>query len=223
MLLSPTRTIELNLTTEYRTMKKFTIDVSSGFVKAMMVGMTAITSGIAIESAPAHGANLSFADNLANPNDTPLFSFTADGTSNVTIQSYSWGGGTNATGETILPGGFDLNLTLFDASGNWYDERDDIGFSDLDFKFTGILPAGIYQVAIAAFGNNSAGFGDISTPFNGAGDFQGRTSAYAFDILNVNAISTAVPEPSSLIGTAMAGFTLAMFKRKSCPSKKEIN
>ena len=131
---------------------------------ATIFAITATTTDILLQSTPARAANLSFTGNLATPNATPLFSFIADGTSNVTIRSYSWGGGTNAAGTTISPGGFDLNLTLFDAAGNWYDERDDdIG---LDFQFTGILPAGNYQVAIAAFGNNSAGFGNITTPFN---------------------------------------------------------
>jgi hypothetical protein len=200
-------------------MKKFTILLQRVFVNTILLGIMTST-GIVMKSAPAHGANLSLTGNLADPNDTALFAFTADGISNVTIQSYSWGGGTNDAGTAIAAGGFDLNLTLFDPAGNWYDERDDIGFGNLDFQFSEVLPAGTYQLAIAAFGNNSAGFGTISTPFNGAGDFQGRTSAYAFDLITVSANSTNVPEPSSLIGTVVAGFTVIMFKRKSGSRKK---
>jgi hypothetical protein len=165
------------------------------------------TTGVSIGSTPAYGANLTIDSNLTNPNDTPFYSFTADGISNVTIRSNSW-----------ATGGFDLNMTLFDSAGNWYDERDDIGVGNLDFNFSQVLPAGTYQLAIAAFGNNSAGFGDLSTPFNGAGDFQGRTSRYAFDLL-LNAPSTTVPEPSSIIGTVLAGLTLVMCKRKLSSSK----
>jgi hypothetical protein len=197
---TPIHTIGLNMNTENRTMKNFAI--------ATILGLAATMTGIVIKSAPAHAADLSFTDNLTNPNHTPFYSFIADGTSNVTIRSNSW--------ET---GGFDLNMTLFDSAGNWYDERDDIGVGNLDFEFSAILPAGTYQVAIAAFGNNSAGFGDLSTPFYGAGDFQGRTSEYAFEILNVSETSTSVPEPSSLIGTAIAGFTVVMFKRRSSSKK----
>ena len=70
------------------------------FANAMMLGITAMTAGILIESMPAHGATLSFSGNLADRNATPFFSFTADGTSNVTIESTSW-----------ASGGFDPNLT----------------------------------------------------------------------------------------------------------------
>jgi hypothetical protein len=200
-------------------MKKFTILLRRVFVNAILLGM-ATSTGLVMKSAPARAANLSLTGNLADPNATALFAFTADGISNVTIQSYSWGGGINASGTTIAAGGFDLNMTLFDAAGNWYDERDDIGLGNLDFQFIRVLPAGTYQVAIAAFGNNSAGFGTLATPFNGNGDFKNRTSAYAFDFLNVSENSTAVPEPSSLIGTALAGFTVVMFKRKLSSRKK---
>jgi hypothetical protein len=199
-------------------MKNSPTSVQKGFVNAMLLGI-ATSIGMVANLTPATAANLSFTGNLADPNATALFAFTADGISNVTIQSYSWGGGTNTAGTSIAAGGFDLNMTLFDAAGNWYDERDDINIGNLDFQFSEVLPAGTYQVAIAAFGNNSAGFGTIATPFNGAGDFENRTSAYAFDILNVNTTATNVPEPSSLIGTALAGFTVVMFKRK-LPSNK---
>jgi PEP-CTERM motif len=200
-------------------MKNFPISVQKSSVNAMLLGITTLI-GMAMNSTPAHGANLSFTGNLADPNATALFTFTADGISNVTIESRSWSGGINAAGTTIDAGGFDLNMTLFDAAGNWYDERDDINIGNLDFQFSEVLPAGTYQVAIAAFGNNSAGFGTIATPFNGAGDFENRTSAYAFDILNVNTTATNVPEPSSLIGTALAGFTVVMFRRKLSSNKK---
>jgi hypothetical protein len=200
-------------------MKNSPTSVQKGFVNAMLIGI-ATSIGMVMSSAPATAVNLSFTGNLADPNAKPSFTFTADGTSNVTIQSSSWGGGINAAGTNIPAGGFDLNLTLFDAAGNWYDERDDVDIGNLDFQFSGVLPAGTYQATIAAFGNNSAGFGTLATPFNGAGDFDNRTSAYAFDILNASLTVTNVPEPSSLIGTALAGFTGVMFKRKLSLNKK---
>jgi hypothetical protein len=192
-------------------MKNITTLIPRSFADAMMLGIAATTAGILMESIPAHSATLLFNGNLATPNSTPFFSFTADGTSTVTIQSSSW-----------ATGGFDPNLTLFNAAGNWIDERDDIGASNLDFRYSGILPAGNYQVAIAAFGNNSAGFGTVATPFNGAGTFQGRTSAYAFQIVNVNntTSATAVPEPFTIVGTLIgAGTALRMRKRLKATNK----
>jgi hypothetical protein len=197
-------------------MKKFTL--------ATILGIAA-TIGITLESRSANAANLFFSGNFTSPNDAPSFVFTADGSSTVTIQSYSWGGGTNVDGTTtILPGGFDPHLFLFDGAGNWVNERDDdIG---LDFKFTGILAAGTYQAVITAVGNSayaSEPSGNLADGFTNEGrDFatDGVTSAYAVDIVNVSSSPTAVPEPSSLIGTVFAGFTAMMFKRKLSSSKK---
>jgi hypothetical protein len=185
-------------------MKKFTI--------AMMLGMAAATTtGIVLESTPAHGINLSFAGTFASPNTTVSALFTADGTSTVTIKSSSY-----------AAGGFDPILTLFNATnGNYILDRDDISTGNLDFQLIQALPAGNYRAVISAVGNYPNGT-NFATGFDGGGDFFGRTNKYAFDILNVNnTTSTAVPEPSSLIGTAVAGFTVVMFKRKLSSSKKK--
>jgi hypothetical protein len=193
---------------------------------AIGLGISAIT-GILLQSAPATAANFSFSGNLANPNARPTFNFVSDGTSTVTIQSYSYGGGTNAAGNTILGGGFDLNLALFDAAGNGVDESDDIGGTgknNLDFSYTPnnptkTLPSGTYQAIIFANGNYPNGAypgGKLSDGFTNTGDFFGRNSAYAFDILNVTSASTAataVPEPFTIVGTLIGG-TAALKMRK---------
>ena len=88
-----------------------------------------------------------------------------------------------------------------------------------------MLAAGSYRAVISASGNFANGAfpgGNFSDGFTGGTDFFGRNSAYAFDILNVNnnTTLTAVPEPSSLIGTAVAGFTVVMFKRKLSSKNK---
>ena len=123
-------------------------------------------------------------------------------------------------------GGFDPNLTLFDASDNYFDEREDIAVGNLNFLYDEPLAPGNYRAVIAARGNNSAGFGDINTPFFGQGTFDGRTSAFAFTIEGDSVtsaiaapIATAVPEPMSLFGTTLAGFAVAGLKRKLASSK----
>jgi hypothetical protein len=186
---------------------------------AIGLGISALT-GILLQAAPATAATLFSAGNLANPNAKAQVSFFADGTSTVTIQSYSWGGGNNTAGTRIAAGGFDLNLTLFNEAGNYFDERDDIAQNNLDFRYTGVLARGNYTAVVAAFGNSSQGFGTINTPFLGTGDFGGRTSAYAFDIINVNNTATAVPEPFTIVGTLIGGATaLRMRKRLKATNK----
>jgi hypothetical protein len=171
-------------------------------------------------SAPAYGANFSFTGSFNNPNDTPSFFFTADGTSTVNFRTYGWGGGTNAAGTTIAGGGFDPILTLFDAADNFVLQQDDaIGF---DFNVNEMLAAGSYRAVISTFPNFSNGT-NFANGFENNGNFNGRTSAYAFDILNVTKAtgvnSTAVPEPSNLIGTAVAGFVVIGLKRKLAAGK----
>jgi hypothetical protein len=212
-------------------MKNLTTFAPKGFANAIVLGLATMTTGIVVGAAPTHAANLSVVGNLnpIDPNDKVSVSFTADGISTVTIRSYSYGGGTNDAGTPISATGFDPNLTLFDSAGNWYTDRDDDVL--LDFQFSGVLPAGNYQAVVAAFGNNSAGFGNLSTLFAGMGTFDTvdpitnnpvtRSSAYAFDILNVNnTTSTAVPEPASLIGTTLAGLAAVGLRRKLASGKK---
>ena len=208
-------------------MKNLTIFAARGIANTLMLGIAATTTGMVMASLPVNAANLSLTGNLADANDTPSFFFTADGTSTVTIRSYSWGGGTNAQGTTIADGGFDPVLTLFDSTnGDYILDRDDISSTplNLDFQLSQVLAAGSYLAVIYASGNFATGAfpgGNFSDGFTGGTDFFGRTSAYAFDILNVNNTTpTAVPEPSSLIGTAVAGFTVVMFKRKLYSKKK---
>jgi hypothetical protein len=208
-------------------MKNLPILAARGIANTLMLGIAATTTGMLMACSPANAANLSLTGNLADANDIASFFFTADGTSTVTIRSYSWGGGTNAQGTTIAPGGFDPVLTLFNSTnGNYILDRDDISSTplNLDFQLSQVLAAGNYRAVLSASGNYANGAfpgGNFSDGFTGGTDFFGRTSAYAFDILNVNNTTpTAVPEPSSLIGTAVAGFTVVMFRRKLSSKKK---
>jgi hypothetical protein len=187
------------------------------FTTAIMLGISATTLGIVLESAPANSATFSFSGNLNDPNEIRSFLFTVPINilpSTIKIESTSY-----------AAGGFDPNLTLFDAADNWIDEREDISLGNLDFLFNDTLAAGDYSAVIAARGNNSAGFGDINTPFFGQGTFDGRTSAFAFTIEGVTSaiaapVATAVPEPISFFGTTLAGFAVAGLKRKLASSHK---
>jgi hypothetical protein len=62
-------------------------------------------------------------------------------------------------------------------------------------------------------GSFSDGFTNTNTSF-----CSGHTGFYAFDINNVTATATAVPEPTSIIGTALAGLAAIKLKRKLAAS-----
>jgi hypothetical protein len=177
---------------------------------------------LATSSVSALAANFSFSGNLAGDNDVQLFSFTLAAPSDVTLRTWSYAGGTNAAGDLIAAGGFDPIVSLFDGAGSpaiLIDANDD-GFGVPVDPGTGnaydsllerfMLLAGTYTVALSQ-SNNFANGPTLGDGFLGAGNsnFDGRTSAWALDILGAD--SAGLPLPGTLaltmLGLAAAGVT----------------
>lgn len=189
--------------------------------------LASILAGAAM-AAPASAADFSFTGNLADANDVAFFDFTLDSASTVTLRTYSYAGGVNAAGDTIARGGFDPILALFDKStGALIGQNDDGGSfvpadpntgNHYDTYFSQALAAGTYTVSIGAFSNFAIG-PNISNGFSGGGNFIGRESRWAFDVLGANVASGpgGVPEPATwallIGGFGMAG--AAMRRRKA--------
>ncbi|NRF70314.1 PEP-CTERM sorting domain-containing protein [Aquincola sp. S2] len=167
-------------------------------------------AAVAAGSVSAWAANVSFTGNLAGDNDVQTFSFTLATTADVTLRTWSYAGGINAAGDTIAAGGFDPIVSLFLGNGigailltsNDDDPSvatDPATGSALDalLAVTG-LPSGTYTVALSQFANFAIG-PTLGDGFLGAGNtgFDGRSAAWALDILGVDA-AVSVPEPSSL-------------------------
>jgi hypothetical protein len=70
-----------------------------------------------VQSATA--ANFSFTGNFTHDNDVQLFDFSIAVDTSVFVRTYSFGGGTNAAGTPIAPGGFTPYFNLFKADGTW--------------------------------------------------------------------------------------------------------
>jgi hypothetical protein len=68
-------------------------------------------------SASAFTTALSYTGTLATPETDEAFTFTLTSSSVVTFQTWGFGGGTNAAGNAIAPGGFDPLISLFAGSG----------------------------------------------------------------------------------------------------------
>ena len=189
----------------------------------------AVAISIFFLSIPAFSGTIaSLRGNFDGPNQVLLVPVTLTATSTLMIQTYGYGGSSNASngknlaGFVILPGGFDPSVFLIDGSGNEIAENDDgacpPGANDptthlcLDATLTRTLTTGSYQVAMVAFHN------DLNTPnlsggWNNHGDFNGRSSAYSLDIASLDIAS--IPEPGSA-ALALIGAVLILIWRKRC-------
>ncbi|PWR03006.1 hypothetical protein DKT77_08685 [Meridianimarinicoccus roseus] len=182
--------------------------------------------GLTAQSAAA--VDFSFIGALTSDNDVALFDFTVGATSNVTLRTYSYAGGTMADGTVIAAGGFDPILALFDGSGVLIDQNDD-GSSVPPGPVTGVgfdtllettLAAGSYTVSVMQYDNFANG-PKLADGFrrDGQGNFTGilsggcgaplfcdvtgdaRTGNWAFDILNVSEaviVTPRVPLPAAM-------------------------
>ena len=185
-------------------------------------------------------ADFSFTGTLSDHNEVQLFNFTVGAPSTVTLRTWSYAGGVNAAGATILRGGFDPILALFDSAGALINQNDDGGASvpadavtatHYDTFLQSSLAPGNYTVSVADYANfangpnlsNGFSNGALSPGFiDATGDI--RDNHWAFDVLNVNAAVVViprvdvVPEPESyammLAGLGLLGFIARRRKQR---------
>ena len=63
-------------------------------------------------------STVSYTGTFASSGDTELETLVLTSSSNVTLQTWGFGGGTNGAGEMIAPGGFDPLLAVFSGTGS---------------------------------------------------------------------------------------------------------
>lgn len=195
-------------------------------------------------SIPSQASSFSFTGAFGSDDQVQLFNLSLSSPATVTFESLSYGGGVNAAGAAIAPGGFDPRLTWFQVDGTQIGS-DNGGHCDStnsylgacnDAFFQGNLDAGDYVLALTQDGNNPNG--DLSDGFSaeGAGNFtasgdctqfcdslsgQALSGNWAVDILAVDSVSepSATPEPAplelTLIGLAL--IVVATHKKKLHP------
>jgi hypothetical protein len=185
----------------------------------------------------ASASSFSYTGSLdpSDANDFALFEFTLSVPAGVNIQTWGYGGGTNAAGAVIAAGGFDPYVSLFQGKGNMatFLASNDDGLCPpahanpacRDSTLTLLNPAaGDYTVALSVAGNMSfaenQGTGTLGDGFIGLGNYYDgasgsvRTSAYAIDIASPG----IAPEPPTLTLVALAALLPVFFKIKT---KKE--
>lgn len=183
---------------------------------------------------PATAADFSFTGTFTGDADVQFFDFTATAGSTITLRSFSYAGGVNSAGATILAGGFDPILTLYDlATGNRIAFQDDgsgvpvdpVTGAAYDVNFSQVIGAGNYRVALSQYSNFGGATLAAGFPYNSPTQTQSfcdpglqapfcdatgakRDGHWAFDILNVQqAAQGGVPEPTTW-AMMIAGFGL---------------
>ncbi len=190
----------------------------------------------------AQAATMSFTGTFSADDSLASFDLTlTNSLTNITAQTFSYGGGTQADGNVVLPGGFDPILTLFDSNGNFLADSDD-GMGNIDpntgeafdafLQFDGLTP-GDYTVVVSQFDNFfESFFGSPSFTYQGEptftneGFFPGcsngqfcddtgdnRTNEFALDITTTTN-TQVVPEPLTILGSITALGAGAIFKKK---------
>ena len=192
-------------------------------------------------------ASTSFQGTFVTDDQAELFQFTIGSPQLVTIESWGYGGGTNAALTVIPPGGFDSLFTLYDGTGSQIGSFNDCaglgtgqisGFQDgcLDAYFSSNLSAGTYYLALTQSGNypngnlsdgfSQQGAGNFTcAPFSISGAFcdsfgsqdNGNWAVDFFNVDSVSDITNSVPESASFLLTGCGVALFALSRRRKAP------
>lgn len=147
---------------------------------------------------------------FSTPEDTFLITLNLATGGNVTLQTYGFGGGTNAAGAVIPSGGFDPFVGLFSGTGPTALFLN--GDSDVLSNFTpGCPPAGTMTV-----GSVAGQCGDVNLPFTGL-------SAGTYTVLLTDGanVPNAVFETSGVLGDGFTDFSGGVFQ--TCADLNDCN
>jgi hypothetical protein len=132
-----------------------------GSFRHRYAALSLLTVLLATLTAVAPAETFSYTGTLSSAEDTALINLTLTTDGSVTLQTFGFGGGTNAAGNTIAAGGFDSFVGLF--SGTGADAVFLNGTSDILTDFSpGCPPAGTLAV-----GSVSGQCGDVDLQFSG--------------------------------------------------------
>jgi hypothetical protein len=141
----------------------------------------------------AFADTVSYTGTLSSPEDTWETDATLSSAGTLTLQTWGFGGGTNAAGTVISSGGFDPFVGVFDSSGDLIEGTSDV-LSNYT-SFTGCPPAGL--VIIGSVPDNC---GDITMSLALA------AGTYTVLLSNAEYIPNAIFDSPSY-GNVSEGFT----------------
>jgi hypothetical protein len=204
-------------------------------VAAKAIRMLAILAALSAAAGLASATPISLIGTLSSPEDTYTTTVTLANPGTVTLQTWSFGGGTNAANTLIPAGGFDPLIAIFagTGAGATLETSGPITYGTSDAlsnyaSFTGCPPAG--TVTIGSFTGNcgditmslALGAGTYTVLLSDAGYipnavFDNGTLGEGFTDLTGGAFQTCVNADNCITGTANWAFDITTSGASSVP------
>lgn len=182
---------------------------NNALVKALLRA-AAITSVAASAWMYGSAETISQTGTLANPEDTVLINLPLISGGSVNLQTYGFGGGTNAAGTVIAPGGFDPFIGIFSGTGSSAVFLN--GTSDILANYSdGCPPAGTVTI-----GGIPGQCGDVNLQLSGLG-----AGDYTILLTDAAYLPYAAFEDSGTLGDGFVDLTGAVFQ--TCYDANDCN
>lgn len=176
----------------------------------LLLGRLVVFISVVVWGAQGWADTVSYTGSLASSEDTFETTLTLPSTGDVTLQTYGFGGGTNAAGTTIAAGGFDPFVGLFSGTGDGAVFVD--GTSDILSNFTpGCPPAGTVSV-----GSVAGQCGDVTMTFSGL-----AAGSYTVLLSDAANLPNAVFETDGTLGDGFFDLTGGVFQ--TCIDENNCN
>jgi hypothetical protein len=175
------------------------------FRAAIVIAVAAVAAAV-----PGSAQTISDTGSLLNPEDTVLINLALVADGSVTLQTYGFGGGTNAAGAVIPSGGFDPFVGLFSGTGPGAAFID--GTSDILTNYSpGCPPAGTVTI-----GSIPGQCGDVNLQFTGL-----AAGTYTVLLSDAAYLPSAVFEDSGVLGDGFVDLTGGVFQ--TCYDANDCN
>ena len=158
---------------------------------------------------------LSYTGTLATPETEEAFTVTLTTSSTVTLQTYGFGGGTNAAGTIIPAGGFDPFVGLFQGTGAtalFLDGTAD-NLTNYASEPSACPPAGLVTI-----GSVPGQCGDVQLDFTGL-----SAGTYTVLLSDANYVPNAVYETTGYLGDGFSDLTGGSLPFQTCYDATDCN
>jgi hypothetical protein len=161
------------------------------------------------------GGTISETGTLSTPESTFLYTLNLPVPGNVTLQTYSFGGGINGASDTIMAGGFDPFVGLFQGTGGtalFLDGTAD-NLGNYPSEPSACPPAGLVTI-----GSVAGQCGDVQLDFTGL-----AAGTYTVLLSDANYIPNAVFETTGFLGDGFTDLTGGSLPLQTCYDAGDCN